>query len=279
MTRRVRTAAVFVIAMGAVLLAGQPGEKAKGPPFKTDEFTLVWGKLKTWAEVDLGDEKKSKYSIQLDGSMEVPSTGLDVVCVYKKFRIRTVTDEKGGDMTPKLPASTGYVYNAYSAIHDNVGQVELAKIDLPRDATRIGTMVFDTNIIIALKRDEATLPAVVMEDFKDIGHGISVRVTSLQMSNDRQLTVVISYKRAEADTTGPFTEALYALDPAGKEIGGGRWIEGDPFGKTGQWTGRFKIDGSQRHQSFRFVLVTESRSQDLSFTVKDIFGRQAPAAN
>jgi len=269
MKQRMLTGVVLTLAASVVLLAGEPGEKAKGPEFKTEDFTLVWGKLKTSADVNFGDAKKSKYSLELEGSMEVPTT-LDVVAVVARFRLRSATDDKGANVSIK-PAAVGQI--KYNAIHGQVGQVELPKTDLPLDATRIGTIVLDADIVIAGERDYATLPAVVMEDFKDLGHGVSIRITSLQMSADRELSVTLSYKRAAANTSSPFMEQVYAVAPDGQDLGGGRWTEGDPFGKTGTYTAKFKLAGKQTHQSFRFQLVTKSESRKVSFEVSNIFVR------
>jgi hypothetical protein len=271
-------AAIFAV-MGAVLFAGgQPGEKGKGPQSKGDAegFTLAWEKIKTAADVDFADKKKTKYTIQLDGSVEVPKD-LDVVAILKHFRVRSVCDDSGAEMGVKSPsgsaAHTGAV--AYNAVHELVAQAQTPQIDLNRDPTATRTMVLDTEIVVASKREEGKLPAVVMEDFKDIGQGVSVRITKLEMSAGRMLTVTLDYKRANATTTSPFMEKVFVLDPDGKDIGGGRWTEGDgPFGKTGVFTGKFKLAGTQTHQSFRFEIVTQSETRKLSFEAKDFPGQK-----
>ncbi|MCG3180393.1 MAG: hypothetical protein BIFFINMI_02753 [Phycisphaerae bacterium] len=270
MFRRILLAAAVVLATTVLLLAGKPGEKAEGPAFKSNGYSLVWGRLKTSGDVDLGDDTRSRYSLQLDGSLEVPSDA-DVAAVYKRLRVNKITDEKGEDITPKISPYSSYA--AYNAIHEGVGQVEVPRIELLRDATRIGTLTLDTDVIIARKRVQVSLPAVVMEDFKDIGQGISVRITNLQMSSSRQLTVTLSYKRTTAGTGSPFIEQVFALDPGGTTLGGGRWTEGEPFGKTGTYTAKFPLSGDQVHSAFRFEIVTESETRDVTFEVKDIFKR------
>ncbi len=267
MFHRVLTVGAVLLGMAVLLQAGQPGEKAKGPEFKTKGFTLVWGKLKTSSEVDLGDSTKSKYTVQLEGSMETPAR-MDVVAVDKRFVIRALADDKGGEITFKSSAATTAVHNA---IFDQVGQVELPRTDLSRDASAIAGMTAEAVIVIAQKRDKFKLPAVVMEDFKDVGNGISVRINSLSMNAKRELTVVLDYKRADATTESPFIEKIYALDPQGNALGGGRWTEGDPFGQTGKWTAKFKLAGDQVHQSLRFDVVTQSEARSLTFEIKKIF--------
>jgi hypothetical protein len=273
MFHRALTVAAVLLGMAVLLQAGQPGEKAKGPEFKTKGFTLVWGKLKSSAEVDFADNPKSKFTLQLEGSMEVPAKGgLDVVAVDKRFQIKSLVDDKGADITFKA-ASTGGTAAIHNAIIEQVGQVELPKTELSRDASGIAGMTVEAVIVLAQKRENFKLPAAVMEDFKDVGNGISVRINSLQMKANRELTVVLDYKRPDATTTSPFIEKIYALDPQKNVLGGGRWTEGDPFGQTGKWTAKFKLAGDQVHQSLRFDVVTQSEARSLSFEVKKIFKR------
>ena len=75
-----------------------------------------------------------------------------------------------------------------------------------------------------------------------------------------------------------FIEAVYVYSLEGKELGGGRWTDGDPFGKTGTLTYRIKIDGDQVHQFFRFRIVTDSTSKTVAFECKGIFGSGPPTS-
>jgi hypothetical protein len=273
MIRRGFIVAAVVLALGALLVAAtrKPGEKAKGLEFKSEGYTLVWGGLKTSSDVDLNDEKQSKYSVQLDGTLEAPA-GQDVVAVYKQLRIQSILDDKGGEIALRQKPILGAV-NVHNAFHDGVAQVELARAELTRDASRIASITCETDIILARKRATATLPAVVMEDFKDVGAGIAVRITNLTMSPTRELTVLLAFKRADKTDAGPFIEQIIAMDPDGKDIGGMRWTEGSPFGTGNTWTSKFKLSGAQAHQSLRIVLVTESDVRKLTLETKGVFAR------
>ncbi|MEI8195980.1 MAG: hypothetical protein WCI73_08740 [Phycisphaerae bacterium] len=271
---RCRLFVLAVLVFSTLVLAGQPGEKAKGPSFESEKFSLIWGKLKTTSDVNLGEEPKSKYSLALEGSLAVPDD-LDVAAVAKQFQIMSMTDAAGAAVLFRQPV-TWSTSQRYNAIHDGVGQVELPRLELPLDATRIGSIKFGTDVVIAEERVTAVVPAVVMEDFKEIGHDISIRITNLQMSVGRELTVNLNFKRPEV--TGAFIEKIFAVDPDGKDLGGGRWTQGDPLGTTGAWIAKFKLLGEQRHQSFRFDIVTKSKMHKLSFEVKGIFAR-APSAS
>ena len=261
----IATLALTCLAAG-IFAAPQPGERAKGLELKNQGFTLIWGKVKSSSDVDLADDSKSKYTVSMEGSLEAPAD-LDAVAVCKRFRIRSVADQQGADMGAKLETTpSGHV--AYAALHSQVAQVELPRTDLRRDAAIIGGMGLDTDIIVASQRQEVKIPAVVMEDFKEVSAGLSLRVRSLQMSAARELSVSLDYKRTADGTAGTFIEKIYALDPDGKDLGGGRWTDGDPFGQTGAFTAKFHLAGTQVHQLFRLVLVTQNQVRPLAFDLK-----------
>ena len=261
--------AAALLVCGSLLAAGQPGERAVGPTFKSEKFSLIWGKLKATSEVDFGDNSKSKYSLALEGCVEVPSDQ-DVVAVWKQIQIDKMIDAAGNAVSLKPARTYGQRNNA---IHNGVGQVELYRTELPLDATRIASVTFNTEVVIAEERTTVEVPAVVMEDFKDVGNGLAIRITNLRMSTGRELTVSLNFKRSSDGVGGAFIEKIFALDPDHKDLGGGRWTDGDPIGKTGIWTAKFKLSGDQTHQSFRFDIVTKSHSRRLTFEVKDIFKR------
>jgi hypothetical protein len=276
MFHRALTVAAVVLGMAALLGADEPAQKAKGAEFKTKGFTLVLSKMKTSGDVDFADGAKSKFTLQMDGSLEVPARrSLDVVAVRTRMQIDSLTDDKDAAIDLK-PASGGAAAAKYNAVIDQVGQVELPRTELPCDASRIGMAVISVETLLAAKREKARLPAVMTEDFKDIGQGISVRLANLKTSDKQdELSADVNYQRPEAGTTAPFIDRIFVVDPDGKDIGGGRWTAavGDPFGKTGTLKIKIKLSGEQAHKFFRFELVTQSEARSLSFEVKKIFKR------
>ncbi len=272
-----KTAAILlpvVLAASAVMVALEPGEKAVGPEFKAEAYTLAWGKLKTAAEVNFGKPKKSSYSIELEGTVAAPDD-VDAVGVTTQLEVRLAVDGQGKQMKKATSArrSGRDRSGAYSAFHGGIGQVKVPKTRLVGDATKIRKMTVAASVVVAKKRATAKLPAVVMEDFAALGHGVSVRITALRMSASRELTVNGSYKRINSGTQMPFIEAIYALGPDGEELGGGRWTYGGPFGKTGALTYRFKLPKGVTHQTLKFRIVTESETRRLAFELTDIFSR------
>ena len=86
---RVLTATMVLLGLAVALPAGQPGEKAVGPEFKTKGFVLTVGKMKTASEVDFKDPAKTKFTLQLDGSMEI-APKLDVAAVLKAYGVKRI---------------------------------------------------------------------------------------------------------------------------------------------------------------------------------------------
>lgn len=264
--------AAALLLCGSALPAGEPGERSVGPATKSGDFLLVWGKLKANSEVDFSDDAKSKYYLALQGSVEAPPK-LDVVALWKQVMIVSMTDDANHPVQTKPMRVFG---DRHNAIHFGVGQVELPRTQLPIDATRIRAITFGTQVVVAEERTTTEIPAAVMEDFKPIGSDIEVRITSLRMSTGRELTVQLNFRRAGKGISGAFIERIFALDPRGEVLGGGRWTDGDPLGAKGTWTAKFKLAGDQVHQSFRVDIVTKSSTHKVAFDVEGIFKRQAP---
>lgn len=267
MTHFIRTALVVLLLVGTLSAGDVVGEKAKGPSFQSEGYTFAAGTLRTSSDVNMGDPSKSRYNIQFDGSVEPPAN-LDVVALRERFDVRTVSNAAGDTML-SLEGNRSYSSREkYNAVHNGVAQVELNRIDLTADASKIATMTVETEAIIAKKRAEAKLPAVVMEDYQDIGNGVWARISRLDMSRGRELKVTMETRRPGADTRSPFVEAVYALDPQGQELGGGRWTEGGTFATQQTWTAKFKLNGTQTHASFRLVLVIQSEQKHLTFEIQ-----------
>jgi hypothetical protein len=276
MFHRALSVAAVVLGMAAWVQAEPPASKAAGAQFKSKGFTLVWSKMKTTGEVDFADGAKSKFSLQMEGSLEIPvRRDLDVVAVRARAAIDSLTDDKGEAVELK-PVSGGQAAAKYNAVIDQVGQVELPRTELPCEASRIGTAVINVEALLAIKREKVRLPAVMTEDFKEIGQGLSVRIGNIKVSDKQdELSAEVSYQRPEAGAAAAFIDRIFVVDPDGKDIGGGRWTAavGDPFGKTGTLKIKIKLSGEPAHKFFRFETVTQSEARSVSFEVKKIFKR------
>lgn len=259
---------------GIAWAAAAAKKKPAGPQFDAGEYTLIVTALKSDSEVKFSDKPKGEYSISLNGQLEAPE-GADAVCARKYLSVKSAKNDRGKRvLKPKKRGRAGsaaekYHYNAF---HGLLAKVELKKTDLLANAYTVGTMTVTTDVVIAKKRQEKELPAVVMEEFKQLIPGVRVRITGLTMSPKRELRVNVDYKRSVGGTAGPFLEAVWPLDKTGKVIGGGRWTEGNgPFGKTGRFIGKYKLTSRQVHEAFRFVIVTHYDKKSLTAEIDEVF--------
>lgn len=282
--------AVLWIAMGASFLAAgssKVGERGLGPAFKSidSNFRMALQKMKTTGEMDY-NKGENKFVIEMEGAVECPPK-VDAVAVPKTFTVSEILDANGQDILKaskaaartQTNASKNYTYNAFhnptgagdAGNMNPVAQAEISRQDIVRDVTKIKKMTIHTDVILAKKRSESKLPAIVMEDYKELADGIQVRVMGLEMSSRRELTVRMLYKRPASGPEHPFLEAVYLLDTEGKNIGGSRWTEGDPLGKSGSLIFRCLLEAEQVHKTIRIVIVTESETKTISFELKDMF--------
>ncbi len=257
-----------------------PPTTASGSSCKSEKFCVALARAKVSSEMDYNTESKTRHCLELWGSFDAPSN-VDAVCVTKRFRVTAAQDPNNTNMykPPATPASPRWGNGEYNAFHDAVAYMEVEKFDLSRHPTFMRTLSLQADVLVAVKRQDKIIPACVMEDFQELLDGISVRTTRLEMTKDRELTVVMDYKRPQTGTVGTFIEAIHALAPDNKDLGGGRWTEGDPFGKYTKFTARFKLAGDQVHKSFRIIFVTESTSRTISMELKDILIAQPGKSN
>ena len=282
MIYRVVTAVGVLLAVGVLFGAAELGEKAKGPEFKTEvdfggakhEVKLVWGVLTTSSKVTLADEMGSEYKLKLDGTVEVPAE-LDAVAVFKAFSINRMNDAKGGQISVKQsPNADARAYDAYSAIHKQVGVVSLPELKLSQDATRIDTMNMETTLVIALKREEVVIPALVVPDYKQVNPNLQVRVSRMIIdASTKKLTITLEELRPNDGTTDPFVEQVEAIDQANVSIGKSRWWRGNPFTKKGEFVVDFQLAQGQVQKDLKLQIVTQSATQKIAFDVKGIFSR------
>lgn len=269
-----------VVSLAAVCLAGslatgadkEPGQKYEGPQFKSEEFALVVGNVKWASEVNLGKSDQGKHTLEMAGHVEHPKS-VDAVCLFERFTVRHAGDENDANILKPARGSSSSTYRSgkYNAFIDGVGHAVVYRTELNRDAAKIRKLLLTTEVIVAQTRTEKQVPAVVMEEYGELAPGLTMRVRSLSMSSRRELTVTAEYRRGAAGNTGAFIEAIYALDPSGKTLGGGRWTQGDPLGKSGSVEAKFPLAGSETHKSFRIVVCTKSEIKPVTFEVTGIF--------
>lgn len=268
-------AAFMMVAVSLAVTQPYPPEEAflsKLPSFpeKKTNFKLYWFEMSQSSRVDFSQPRKSKHELDMKGYLQAP-TGVDAVAVCKEFTVENAWDAKEGNcLLPGSANTRRYKKNSFNSFQESSAKVEIRNCRFACQPHAITSMTLSTTVVIGKTRDSGVLPAVVMEQSQSIYDGIRVRIKGLKMESRGKLTLNAEYDRGAAGLSGAFIEAIYALDTNGKVIGGGRWTEGDPFGKTGTLTWEHHIEKGQTHKSFKFIICTEYDTKELRFVVKEI---------
>ena len=253
---------VGLVIVGAALVLAEPFASVND-----SGYTLQVTHIKSLREHFMGGGK-DKSTVEFQGKLKL-TRDADVVAVKRYLSPSSVVDASSNDLLDLNSAANSTP--KYSAILPTGADVELLKADLHKNSFLIQKMRVHTEAVIAKTRDKKVFPAIVMEEFKPAVDGLLIRITKLAMSPGRELAVTVAYQRGEAGTRRPFLEAVYALDTDGADIGGERWTAGDPFGAKGEATYKFQLKGTQVHQSFRLVTVTENTTEGVDFDVTGVF--------
>ncbi len=234
-------------------------------------YSYEVSKVRTASDVCLhlgSNQNKSTYSVEFSGDFKVVKDA-DVVAVEQSFVPLEAPGAKGNNLYNMNSRKSGAP--RYTAVHTRVAQMGLPRTELLANAFLIDKMRVQAEVVIAKKREEKVFAVRGMEDFERVADGLSIRIRNINMSDKRELTVVVKYTRTEAGTRMPFLEAVYALDTQGKEIGGDRWASGDPFATTGELTYKFYLSGDQTHKSLRLVAVTDNAAETVAFDISGAF--------
>jgi hypothetical protein len=203
----------------------------------------------------------------------------------KEFTVSAIADDETNTMLlPKNKTAGGgadsgatkppeYQMNTFAAFSmaTAMAEVEVPTTKIKRSAYLIQEMELKTTVILAEERADKTLPAVIMETADSVVPGLTLRITTLQLSPTFELTIAVKCERGRGGPTGAFVEQAWVLDDTGEVIGGGRWTSGDPFGKSGTLTIKVGLPKGKNHKSIKFVACTKYTRKPLTFTIKDIF--------
>jgi hypothetical protein len=273
-TRRlVVIGSVMVLTLGGVLAWSAPTPAKEDKPGKTypsadGKFQFMLYKLSMKSDLDLTGQIKSKHTFSVEGSIHPPEE-LDVVGFTEGLITRSaLADNNFSVLDPKYkPQGKDSQYNA---VINGWAKVSAKDTPLTQNAYTIKTLGVESTAVIAKKREEKAVSPTVMEEFNELAPGFKARISSLQMANDRTLTIMIDYTRAQPQAT-PFIESIHALNNEKQDIGGARWSLGSPLGAKGKITAAFPVAKGEAHTSLRLVMVTEFEFQPVSFEVNDAF--------
>ena len=264
----------FVIAGAVAAAAALPDKPPTGVTFKQDAYALIVTEVNASSELNFAEPKRTKHTINLEGMLQVPPRR-DVVAVKVALEVLDAFDDKKNDILARTRKRRTRTYRPGTYVPVNPatsrGEVELQKTTLAANAYTIRAMTVQTEVIIAKSRRSSRLAAAVMKEPVDIVDGLVIRISGVKLGAKGELVVTTEYVRPMAGPGGPFLEAVYAVDEDGKRIGGGRWTDGDPFGKKGKITVRLKLEPGAVHKSLRFVAITEDQTQALTFKLTKIF--------
>ena len=259
--------------------------KGKLPVFRSGDYALALENLESRSKVVLAERGNREYTIRLEGTMTAPK-GEDAVAVTKQLKVLAVLDsEKRSLRQIKKPTFRGfgtagsarrptpYQGNTYASIHDGQADVEVPLTKLRANAYAVASMDLAATVILAKEREGKKVPAAVSASFTEIVPGLSLRITKLEMSADRKLSIATRYKRPKAGPVGPFVEHVCLLDKEGKIIGRARWKRGDLFGAGGTVSGEMSVPEGRTYEAISFIACTKFERKPVKFTVTGLFQR------
>ena len=265
---------VVVAAVTACLAQFKSADKGPVPTFESQGYSLACTKLESHSKIDLAQMGEKKHTLTIEGRLTVREN-TDIVAVTKALKVTRAADAEDTDLIKKDAAkeksSKQYQKDTFAPVQDGKAEVEVKELQLTANAYKVKSMTVEAQAVIPRQRDNKRLPAIVMGEAQEFLPGLSVRIESLRMTAKRDLTLVIHYTRTAAGASGPFVEQAWILDEDGMKIGGARWSEGDPFGKTGSLTAKFKLAGGAAHKYVRLVAVTEYELKTIAFRIRGIF--------
>jgi hypothetical protein len=168
-------------------------------------------------------------------------------------------------------AAQSYQVNTYATLHDGVAEVEVPQTKLTKSPHTLEEMELKATVVLAEERQEKLLPAVVMEQPAEIVPGIRLRVTGLELSAAREMTITAKCDRPKGGPSGPFVEQVWVLDENNEKIAGARWTQGDPFGQAVTLTAKLTLTGHKVHKSLNFVACTKYSLKTLEYKVGGVF--------
>ncbi len=275
MNWRSSTAVLGLCLAATAAPAQDSGEIERRPHFTTTDHRLVLTVLDVSSRKDLADDGRSKHYLSFDGFLR-PAREADAIAVAKDLRALRIYDSNGNEMLP-APARGRTTTRErppedFSAVLGDSGVTGLSKTQLVQVPWAMRSMDAEATLILGKARHDERIPATVMEDFASIA-GVELRIDRLSMSADRKLTVSIQYRRAGAGPSGPFIEAVYAVNEDGNSLGGGRWTDGTPMKDKGKLSFVFPLDSSQTHHGFKIVICSDYDVQPVGFTLTELFDR------
>jgi len=261
---------------GPSLAAGppKPDDLGKYPTFKDGRYTLAVMEFEATTKKDLAPKGEVQYELELAGRILVSDRD-DVVAVTRQLHVVRVDDMRSEDILlrdkRRRRSPNEYESGTFGPVEEGSAEVETDELKLVRNAYRIQSVTVEAEAVIAKDRDGKRLPAVLMQEPVECLSGMTVRITSLRLDKDGELTVMAHCTRPSAGPKGPFIERVSALADDGTILGEARWSKGDMFDRAETLTARLELTPGQPHKYIRFTAVTRYEVERLTFDIKGLF--------
>lgn len=147
---------------------------------------------------------------------------------------------------------------------------EMDDIKLSRPGYEIDQLVVEVDTVKVLERKTVRLDAAVEDRFIDVGYGIRVRITKMEVRKG-VMDIELDLQRAGGDRGAVIDEAT-ALDGSGKSMGGGRWVnELDLFADKYDVELEIQLNGAATVDQIQFTLATEHETVRSRFEIETLF--------
>jgi hypothetical protein len=254
------------------------------PVFESSNgYKLGVAELETRSKLQLGRTGTREHTFRLEGYIEAPKED-DAVGITHELRVLQAADaekhnlvklepvsKRGGLAAGKSKGLERYEANLYTFFHAGVASVEIPLTDLHRSGYTLQELELGAIAILAEERQDKETPAIVMEEPIFVVPGVTIRVTNLQMTRSRELTVVCKCERPQAGSVGAFIERITVLDEEKQVLASGRWNQGDAWAKSATLTAKLTFPGEKTHKFLRFTAVTKYSTKRMTFQVTGIF--------
>ncbi len=242
-------------------------------------YSLAVTQYETASELQLLGDEAPQHTLSITGLMQAPSDA-DVLCFRSALIARSARNSKRDELL--VPARKRN-QDEFAAVlpHPKIkirrgdaillAEAELASIELTRPAYEVDELEIEGTAVVVRDRASEEVPAIVADNFHDIGHDTQVKVKAMEIDKKGVMTVKLDIRRAAGDKAA-IIDSLYALNADGDIIGGGRWTnELDLFAASYEVEMVFPLNNERKLDKLRVVLATRFEQVPVKFTLEKFF--------
>jgi hypothetical protein len=247
-------------------------------------YKLKLTRLETKCNMALGKNPKrpSTFSLDIEASCKMPDD-VDGVLITEQIKVLKALSADGKDLRlpPKAksrrsPAKSKYRNGTFTPILHvgkklRIAEVKINKLELTTNPYKIYKLETELALVVAVQRTEKRMPALVSQTLGELTPDLKARVSSMKISEKREMKLELTCLRRYAGPKGSFIEAVTAIDANGKRIGGARINQGDPLGQKGKLSVIFTLTGKNEPATLEVTIVTESKIRKIPFEITGIF--------